>query len=59
MNYVECKNCKGKGHVLNGAAAFGLTVFSIFIVPLERNDPNGVTRDKCSACNGTGYRKLK
>jgi DnaJ-class molecular chaperone len=58
MTTLECKNCKGKGHVLSGAAALCMTVFSVVLVPLERNDPNGVTREKCQKCKGSGYIKI-
>ena len=50
---VRCPNCKGKGHVF-----MAVSVLCPFLWPLalfEGNDRDGVTRDECSHCDGTGY----
>ncbi len=52
---VECKNCGGKGHVMDGCAIFCLTIFSPILALVERNDADGITREKCLKCDGTGY----
>ena len=52
--YLTCRNCGGKGHVLDGV----FTVFSfvgLVLAPFERNDPRGMTRQQCVRCNGKGY----
>lgn len=49
-----CQTCGGKGHVMVGASVFGgpfLWVAMLF----ERNDPDGLTRDRCERCKGRGY----
>lgn len=50
---TECKNCKGKGHVLDAAGLF-IPIIGWALMALETNSPDGITRDKCSHCNGTG-----
>ena len=53
MSSTECKTCGGKGHVMCPEAYFNpLTLLVGFA---ERNDKEGITRDTCSTCNGSGY----
>ena len=47
-----CPQCKGKGHIFD-AASF-LAWFTPLITYFERNDPRGVTRQKCRRCDGEG-----
>lgn len=49
----ECKNCKGKGHVIDSAAV--LAPFLWIIAIAERNNKSGLTREKCTHCNGRGW----
>ncbi len=56
-NNIICPNCKGKGHVLSGDSVL-LTVFAVVLIPLEKNDPDGLTREECSVCDGTGVKNL-
>lgn len=61
MRMIKCDNCEGKGHVLDGAAAFA-AVASLYLIPLlfaEKNDQRGITREKCLICDGKGYRVVK
>jgi DnaJ-class molecular chaperone len=55
---IECKNCGGKGHVYDACSAMLFVVGWVAAI-FERNNPNGLTREKCSVCNGKGYRKIK
>jgi len=55
---VRCDNCKGKGHVADGVAIVGLTVFGVLLGITERNNPDGITRQRCKSCKGKGYKKI-
>jgi ribosomal protein S27AE len=49
-----CPNCAGKGHVMSGLVGPGgpfVWVFALF----ERHDPDGLTRDVCGRCGGSGF----
>lgn len=51
-----CRNCDGKGHVLDGAATL-VAFMSVLLAPLallERRNPNGITRQRCEVCDGAG-----
>jgi len=50
----ECKNCKGKGHVLD-ASILGFAVIGWAIALAQTNDKSGMSRKVCSHCNGKGY----
>jgi hypothetical protein len=52
---VICPNCKGKGHVMDGAAAM-VACLSVVLIPLIFCDSNknGLTREVCSKCDGEG-----
>ncbi len=52
---IVCPKCKGKGHVLDKVAALGLTIFGSVLAFLERNDKQGVTRERCGYCDGAGF----
>lgn len=54
---VECKNCNGKGHVLDGSTLL-LPVFGWLLAAAERNNKEGFTRERCEHCNGKGYIKI-
>lgn len=58
---VECKRCKGKGHIIDGMGVFASVVnpFYGIIAICERNDPDGSTRVDCPDCDGSGYKKIK
>lgn len=50
-----CPNCKGKGHVLDGAGTIaGMPIVWVMAL-FERNDPNGLTREECGTCDGEGF----
>lgn len=50
---IECKNCKGKGHIFNAISILNPIMWCM--APFETNDKAGLTRDICSHCNGNGY----
>jgi DnaJ-class molecular chaperone len=56
MKKIECKNCKGKGHVLDAVTLLWPVFW--FLAPFEKNNKNGVTREICYHCGGTGYVKI-
>lgn len=45
---IECKNCKGKGHVLDSNPFMFFNPFLLIVAAVERNDKDGSTRNKCS-----------
>lgn len=49
---IICPSCKGKGHVLN--AVMLLNVVALVLSPFERSNPDGMTREECSQCDGRG-----
>jgi len=49
---IICPSCKGKGHVFDAASIFG---FTIIVALFERNDANGLTRNVCGQCKGSGF----
>lgn len=54
---VKCPNCNGKGHVLWGAMVV-VTVLTGLLAPLallDRNNPDGITRERCARCKGKGF----
>jgi DnaJ-class molecular chaperone len=55
---LECKNCNGKGHVIDSTILI-LPVIGWLIALGERNDKNGMYRDKCLHCKGVGYIKIE
>ena len=54
---IECKNCNGKGHILNGIVLFPLMFFLWPVALGERNTKDGLTREICEHCDGTGLVK--
>ena len=48
-----CPNCKGKGHVIDSVTLLH-PMFWLFAIA-EKNDKNGVTRQKCPHCKGNGW----
>ncbi len=56
---IECKNCKGKGHVLDSNPFMFFNPFLLIVAAVERNDKDGSTRNKCSHCKGKGYITIK
>ena len=56
---IVCANCKGKGHVLDAVAAVMMPVLGWVLAPFERNDPDGITRQRCTLCKGRGYIRLE
>ena len=53
MTWFECKRCKGKGHVLS-PIALGAVGLGWFLAIVERNSPDGLSRDTCDNCDGEG-----
>ena len=52
-----CPNCKGKGHVLDGAlaaCAMLLPPFGWGVLLFGNNNPDSATRTQCDRCDGTG-----
>ncbi len=54
---TECKNCKGKGHVMDAGGLF-VPIIGWALMLIERNDKEGITRVKCTHCNGVGYLRI-
>lgn len=56
---ITCPNCKGKGHVMDGAAV-GMAILSVFLLPvvLFGNNESSLGRERCDRCNGKGYVKI-
>ncbi len=52
----RCPNCKGKGHVSNVIAV--LPILGWIFAIADRNNPTGITRDKCQQCKGAGFLKV-
>jgi DnaJ-class molecular chaperone len=55
---VWCPCCKGKGHVLDAFPVIFIPVLGWALAALETNNPEGLTREKCSRCNGKGFIKI-
>ena len=51
---LTCPSCKGKGHVMDIGGLF-CPIIGWAIMFFERNDPNGLSRDRCGQCKGKGY----
>lgn len=58
MRTVECKNCNGRGHVLNPAAIF-MPVLGWALAVFEKNNKRGITREECEHCDGKGYIRIR
>lgn len=54
-----CRNCRGKGHVMDGKTAAILStclpVIGLAITIAECWDEDGVTRRLCGTCGGAGF----
>jgi hypothetical protein len=46
----RCPACKGRGHVFDAASL--VSPFFWLLIPFERKDPRGVTRQRCERCRG-------
>ena len=55
MEKVECRNCKGKGHILDSNPFMWFNPFMIIAAVSEKNDKNGSTRRECDSCKGKGF----
>jgi DnaJ-class molecular chaperone len=53
---IKCERCKGKGHTIVGVML--ISPYTAILSLFERNDPNGLTRERCSNCKGKGYLKV-
>lgn len=51
--YITCPRCGGKGHVWAKDSIL-LTFMCPIISWIEGDDPDGITRDKCPRCKGSG-----
>jgi Ribonuclease G/E len=56
--FVRCQNCKGKGHVMYCPPVIFLPVLGWAMALLERNSPQGITRECCGTCDGKGFVKI-
>ena len=59
MNGFKCPKCNGKGYVLDAAMMVFVPVISWVIAAIEHNDPDSLTKEKCSTCKGKGYVKYE
>ena len=53
MKTRTCPACRGKGHSYDAASL--VAPLTLLIAWFERNDPKGVTRERCKRCGGTGW----
>jgi DnaJ-class molecular chaperone len=53
-----CRNCKGKGHVLDATPVIFLPVIGWLAAILETNSRGGLTRQRCITCKGKGWINL-
>lgn len=52
--YVTCPSCKGKGHVFDSLSLL-FPIFGWLSAIFERNNPSGMSRERCVQCDGYGY----
>lgn len=53
-DWFKCPSCNGKGHVFDSMFLW-VPVVGWLHGWFERNDADGISRDKCGQCNGKGF----
>lgn len=55
MEKTMCRNCKGKGHIMDSNPFMWFNPLKIKAAVSERNNKNGSTRKECPSCQGRGF----
>lgn len=57
MPNITCPSCSGKGHVFDPCCLL-LVGFGWLDAIFGRNNPDAMSREICSQCDGKGYVKI-